>query len=306
MDKKLLIIDAHAVIHRAFHALPATLSSNGVPTNALIGFFTILHNTIKLVTPTHLVICFDTPVKTFRKELMVTYQNKRPHLDDNLRVQIPLIKSALDASGVIRLEKEGFEADDVIGTIATHAKTHKFITHILTGDKDILQLVNKTTFVVMPQMGANVKIFNEEAVMEKLGINAAQVTDYKALVGDSSDNYIGVKGIGPKTAIGLITKFGTVENLYGHVEEVENERIKNLLITQKESAILTKTIATIVKDVDVECNFDNTVFDGFNIGLKEYLLSYQASGIVQRLFPFKKEGTPLPIKPMDEEALSLF
>lgn len=288
MEQKLLIIDAHALIHRAFHALPLLMTTNGTPTNALTGFFYIFHNTIRLINPTHIAICFDTPVKTFRKELLTTYQHKRPHLDDNLRVQIPLIKEALDKAGIHRLEKEGFEADDVIGTVSKKSFEHNITSYILTGDKDILQLVNDKVFVIMPQLGTNVKIFDENAVIEKLGVKPNQVADYKALIGDSSDNYNGVKGIGPKTAIKLFTSYKNVEELYKHIEELPENNTKKLLIEQKEAALLTKTIATIVQDVPVEFTINNFVFMGFHNELKEYLLTLEANGLVQKLFPYKK------------------
>lgn len=282
--KTLLVIDAHAIIHRAYHAIPPLTTGRGIQVNALYGFFGILEKTVAKLRPTHVAICFDTPVKTFRKELLTTYQHKRPPLEEGLKLQIPLIKEAIDKAGIARLEKEGFEADDVIGTVVKKAAEQQFLSYILTGDKDIFQLVSKHVCVIMPKNGSDITLFTPQEVEEKMGVPPQQITDYKALVGDSSDNYGGVKGIGPKTAISLLRQFHSIEEMYNHVDDIKNPRIRELLTLNKESAFLTKTIATIVCDVPVEFNLERLAFNGFKAQLKTYLEELEMVTLVDRLF----------------------
>ena len=297
--KTLLLVDSHAIIHRAFHALPLLKSQSGLYTNAVYGFFGMLDKAIIDFQPSHLVTCFDTPKPTFRKKLFEDYQAKRPPLQDELRPQIPLIKELLNDAGIARFEKPGFEADDVIGTLAERFKHEDIRILILTGDRDILQLVDNNVMVVTPQTGmSTIKLYTPEEVVKKFDISALQIPDYKALAGDASDNYNTARGIGPKTAAKLLHQFHTIENMYDHIDEVENEKIRNILVEYKDKVILFKQIATIVRDVDIECNLEQAEFKGFHENMKEKLTSLQLYSLLKRFFNEKK---PTPPKKVEEE-----
>ena len=278
----LLIVDGHAMIHRAFHALPPMTSTNGTPTNAVYGFFNMLYKAIEDFKPTHLVVTFDTPVPTFRKELLAEYQSLRPALPEELVIQFSIIKELLTADGIPCLEKGGFEADDVIGTIATKYKGTDMNVFILTGDKDILQLVQPHVSVILPKVGlSQVAVMDPSAVLEKMGVPPKQIPDYKALAGDSSDNYGGVKGLGPKTAIKLLQQFESIENMYLHIDDVENEKLRNLLKEYKEKVLLLKTIATIRLDVDIETTPEKMKIQPYAHDFLITLQKYQFNSLIK-------------------------
>lgn len=301
--KTLLLIDAHAMIHRAYHALPELTNSNGVPTNAVYGFFMILQKVLSEFQPSHLVVCFDTPKPTFRKELFKEYQSKRPPMETTLKTQIPLIKELLDKGGITRLEKPGFEADDVIGTLAEHHKKDFDRVLILTGDKDLLQLTDNKVFVITPKKGVtNFMLYTPEEVIKKFGVSADLVPDFKALAGDSSDNYNTAKGIGPKTAVKLLTQFKNVEGLLEHVDEVENEKWKATLKEYKETIILFKQIATIVRDVKIDAEVGQLEFKGFDQKMKTKLLDLNLNSLITRLYAIKQtEVIETKVKPEQDD-----
>lgn len=266
IEPVLVVIDGSALIHRAYHALPPFTAPDGTPTNALYGFIMMLLSIIDTLRPTYMVVCMDTPKPTFRKELLASYQSHRPKAPDELKVQFPLVKSFLEIAGIPVLLKEGFEADDVIGTVVHQVResSPQVSLFVITGDRDLLQLVDDKVLVMMPTMGVNnMSRFNAEGVKKRLGVYPHQVIDYKALVGDSSDNYAGIPGIGPKTACGLLEKYETLERLYEHIDDIP-ARTKTLLVTHKESALLAKQLATIKRDVEVEVSLSKLVCTGVN------------------------------------------
>lgn len=289
--KTLLVIDGHAIMHRAFFALPELSTRQGIPTNAIYGFFTMLHKAITDFQPTHVIVTFDTPVKTFRKELYENYQIHRPKVADGFKQQIPLIKELLDLAGITRIEKEGFEADDVIGTLA---KTfHKDFDRILilTGDRDLLQLVDEKTFVISPQKGiSTAAVYTPKSVTEKYGIQPDQIPDLKALMGDASDNYGGAKGIGPKTAAKLLIEFESVENLLKHIDAIQPERIHELVKLHKEHIELSHKLATILTNVEISIPLQNCVFQGFNQQMENKLKDLELYSLINRLL--KKSPEP--------------
>ncbi|HRN71149.1 MAG TPA: 5'-3' exonuclease H3TH domain-containing protein [Candidatus Woesebacteria bacterium] len=311
--KTLLLIDAHAMIHRAYHALPELTNKDGIPTNAVYGFFMILQKVLSEFQPTHLAVCFDTPKPTFRKELFKEYQSKRPPMETTLKTQIPLIKELLDTGGVTRLEKPGFEADDVIGTITEKHKKDFDRILILTGDKDLLQLTDDNVFVITPKQGvSNFNLYTPEAVVQKFGVSADLVPDYKALAGDSSDNYNTAKGIGPKTAVKLLTQFHTIEGLIKHVKEVENEKWRITIQEHKETILLFKQIATIVRDVDIDATDDELVFEGFDQEMKSQLLELNLNSLITKLYAIKtldktvEKQKLIPEQKKDDGQIELF
>ncbi|PIP63824.1 hypothetical protein CO165_05115 [Candidatus Roizmanbacteria bacterium CG_4_9_14_3_um_filter_33_18] len=285
----LLIIDGNAIMHRAYHALPPFKSSDGTPTNVVYGYLSMLNKVIVDFKPDYLISCFDTPEKTFRNELFKEYQSQRPKIDDDFIVQIPLVKQAVDVAGVVRMEKPGYEADDLIGTITRIFETNKFRVIILTGDKDIFQLITDNVFVASPQLGlANIKIFDKSEVEKKLDITPNQIIEYKALVGDPSDNYPGASGIGPKTACKLIHQFGTVENIYKNIDKVESEKVKEILKKERESVLLSEKLATIMTDIEIDLDIEKLKFKGFDKKLIDFLTQYQMSTLTKRIFNIKE------------------
>jgi len=302
-----LIIDGNAIMHRAFHAIPPFKTRSGIPTNILYGFFSMLHKVTNDFKPTYLTVCFDTPAPTFRNKLFDKYQAQRPKIDNNFIIQIPTIKSALDQGQIFHIEKDGFEADDVIGTTAKIAAKNNIRTLILSGDKDLLQLVNDNIMVIAPQLGlSNLALMDSPAVIKKLGITPGQISDFKALMGDPADNYSGAKVIGPKTAALLISQFQTIENLFNHLDEIK-DKTRQIIIDCKKSIFLAKQLAQIKTDIDIEYDIKKTLFTGFNDSLKKYLLEFEMFGLVNRIYPNTKKSTisKKPVKTQTDQ-ISLF
>lgn len=286
--KTLLLIDGNAIMHRAYYAIPPNFKTkDGIPTNAVYGFMTMLSKAIADFQPEYVIICFDTPKPTFRKKLYENYQAHRPKLADTFITQIPLIKEMLEKAGVAQIEKEGYEADDIIGTLVTRNKD-KYRTLILTGDKDIMQLVDENVFVMSPQTGiSSIKLFDKSEVKNKLGVTPDKIPDLKGLMGDASDNYGGAKGIGPKTAQELISRFKSVENLLENVSEVENARTQQIIKTHQENILLSKKLATIDCNVPINLSIESARFTGFSEGLKSFLNSLEMYTLAERLYAVK-------------------
>ena len=267
--KKLVIIDSNALIHRAFHALPPLSNKEGQMTNAVYGFTTILLKTIKDLKPDYLAACFDLPGKTFRHEAYTEYKATRAKAPDELYQQIPLVKEVLQSFSIPIFEKAGFEADDLIGTIA-HLKSvdrPDIETIIVTGDQDAFQLIDNNTRVLTPQKGlSETMLYGEAEAKEKFGgLKPKQLIDYKGLRGDVSDNIPGVKGIGEKGAIDLLIKFGSIENIYKNIgSDKIKDRTRELLVAQQEQAIMSKDLATIILDVPIDFDLEKCLFAGFD------------------------------------------
>ena len=250
---KLVLIDAFAILHRAFHAIPPLTNRKGEPTNAVYGFVSMILRVITDLEPDSLAVCFDVKVPTFRHKEFKEYQSQRPPMADELTSQIEKAKDFLKAAGIPIYLKAGYEADDLLGTIAKKGNFDSVV--IATGDKDILQLVDKKIKIYMPIVGlSSAKLFGEEEAKERMGVDPIQIPDYKALVGDPSDNYPGVAGIGPKTAIKLLEKYSNIDKIYAHLEDIEpNIRIK--LEKGKSDVLLFHRLATIIQDVDIKIDF---------------------------------------------------
>lgn len=255
---KLILVDGNAILHRAYHALPPLTTRAGEPINAVYGLISMLLRVIQDLKPTHLAVAFDRKEQTFRQKEFAGYQAQRPPMEEDLSSQFGKAKSVLDAFNIPVFEKAGFEADDVIGTLASQeVKTPNEVV-IVTGDRDILQLVDddKNIKVYLPIKGlSDAKLMGSADVIEKLGVKPSQIVDYKALVGDPSDNYPGVAGIGPKTAIRLLEKYGRLEEIYKHLMKIE-ESTRKKLETGRRSAYQSQRLAKIVTDVDLDIDFD--------------------------------------------------
>ncbi len=262
---RLLIIDGNAMMHRAYHAIPPLTAPDGSIVNVVYGFASMLFRLHESLAPSHMAVTFDRPTPTFRKTLYTGYQSKRPKMEDTLISQIPKVHELVESFGIPIFEKDGFEADDVIGTLCQQVKSQKSKVEsqidqvvIVTGDRDILQLVEKEKILVyMPTKGISEgKIYHSEEVVERLGVRPDQIPDLKGLAGDSSDNYPGVEGIGPKTAIDLIKTYNTIEELYmkgdkGNWEGVKAS-VQEKLRKGRDMAFLSKDLATIRINVDMQ------------------------------------------------------
>lgn len=306
--KTLLLVDGHALAYRAYHALPDFKTKKGMPTSALYGFITMLLKTYEDFQPDNIIVCFDTPEATFRKKLFNKYQIQRPEMEEALKSQFPLVKDFLTKASIPYVEAPGYEADDLIGTLAKKAQKNFFIL-ILTGDRDIVQLVNKKTQVIIPKKGlTEIYIYNEKRAEERFGVKPKQIPDVKALMGDPSDNYKGVPGVGPKTAAALIQKFGSLENLYKNIDRVESKKTKELLIKHKKQAFLGKTLATIVRSVKIDINIESCAFPGYNEKLKQFFKDMEFNSLIKRCFkkrPDKISGAKED-KKADKEQRGLF
>lgn len=250
---KLVLIDAFAILHRAFHAIPPLTNKKGEPTNAVYGFVSMILRVITDLNPDCLAVCFDVKVPTFRHKEYKEYQSQRPPMADELSSQIGKAKDFLEAANIPVYLKEGYEADDLLGTIAKKGDFDSVI--IATGDKDILQLVDNKIKIYMPIAGlSSAKLFGEKEAKERIGVDPVQIPDYKALVGDPSDNYPGVNGIGPKTAIKLLEKYSNIDKIYAHLKEIE-PNVREKLDKGKKDVLLFHRLATIICDVDVKIDF---------------------------------------------------
>jgi DNA polymerase-1 len=264
--KKLILIDGNAIIHRAYHALPPFTTKKGELVNAVYGFASTLLSVIAEFKPDYVVASFDLAGKTFRHEKFEEYKATRVKGDDELYAQIPRVKEVVKAFNIPIYEMAGFEADDVIGTIATQIKSNKedIETIIVTGDMDTLQLVNDTTSVYTMRRGLSDSImYDSEKVFGRYGLNPDQIIDYKALRGDPSDNIPGVKGIGEKTAVTLLQKYQTLDGVYANIEEIKGA-VKDKLVRDKAQAYLSKDLATIALDAPVELELEKAVLKDFD------------------------------------------
>jgi len=263
--KRLIIIDSNSIIHRAYHALPPLTTKKGELVNAVYGFLLVFLKIIKDFHPDYIVAAFDFPAPTFRHKKYKEYKAKRPPTPDDLRQQIPKVKEVLKSFNVPIFEKEGYEADDIIATIKFKSQTLKVKTIIISGDSDLLQLIDKKTEVYILKKGIkDAVVYNENLVKEQfLGLRPQQLLDFKALKGDPSDNIPGVPGIGEKTAIKLIKEFGSLENLYSALNQQPlskeklinlNQRLLSLLKQYKEQSFLSKNLSKTKKNTPI--NFD--------------------------------------------------
>lgn len=317
---RFILIDGNAILHRAFHAFPPLNSSKGELVNAVYGFFSMFLKILSDMQPHFVAVCFDRPKPTFRQQLFVGYQAQRPKMADELGSQLVLVHEMLEKIKVAIFELDGYEADDLIGTLARQAtqktenriqktdgrktdKTEKQSVHsvlsasrsqssvlssleviIVSGDRDLLQLVNSHVRMLAPVTGiTNMILYDGQRVEEKFGIKPSQIIDYKALVGDASDNYPGVSGIGPKTASSLIKEYGTFENLYQNLDKLP-PKIAEKLATDAEQASLAKKLATIVTNAPIQFSIDSCDAKKMNMKeLKNQFAEYGFNSLVKRL-----------------------
>lgn len=306
MSQKIVIIDGNAVVHRAYHALPRLTAKNGEIVNAVYGFLLVLFRTIKELTPDYMAIAFDVSGATFRDKIYRDYKAKRPPAPQELYDQIPLIKKILSSFNIEVFEKEGFEADDVIGTISVLAKKIQIYPAIeaiiVTGDSDSFQLINKQTKVCFLKKGVKeMAIYDINAIKEKYQISPGQLPDFKGLAGDATDNIPGVGGIGIKTAIKLIKEFESLENLFCNIERKTERsqtialKIKSILERSKEQAFFSRMLSQIKTDAPIDFNLLSCKMENFNREEgKKALESFNFKTLIKRLddlMPEKKHSS---------------
>jgi len=259
--KKMVLIDGNSLMFRAYYATAYTgnlmKSKSGVYTNALFGFVSMMNNIIEEEHFSHFFVAFDTGKKTFRHEAFEDYKGHRKPMPEELGMQIPIIKEYLDVLGVRRLEMDGIEADDLIGTLAKRAQNDFDEIEIYSADRDLLQLVGPKTKMMITRKGmTDLEEYNEENFFEKVGCHPFQIPDYKGLIGDSSDNIPGVRGIGPKTAAKLLEQYGSLESILSHVDQISGKS-GELIRSDQESAQMSKRLATIKTDVEIGIDPDD-------------------------------------------------
>lgn len=267
MDKPLLILfDGHALVHRAFHALPPlSASKTGEPTGAVYGFVLMLLKVIQDYRPTHLAVAFDRPTPTFRHLEFEEYKAQRPKAPDELVRQIGRVRDVVKAFNIPVFELDGYEADDVLGTISRQATAGGMDTIIVTGDNDELQIVSEKAKVLLPQRGfVESALYDPASVSEKYGIAPEQIPDLKGLKGDPSDNIPGVPGVGEKTAARLIQQFGSIDGIYQRIGEVTPDKLRETLIAHEAQARQSKRLATIVTDVPIKFELESCRAGGYD------------------------------------------
>jgi len=284
---KLVIIDGNAILHRAFHAMPPLTTRSGEPINAVYGLISMFLRIVQDLKPEAIAVAFDEKEKTFRHIEFEKYQAQRPPTHEDLSSQFQKARDFFEATKVPVYSKPGYEADDVIGTIADKAKNEVVV---VTGDRDLLQLVDdkKGIKLYMPIVGlSNAKLYGETEVKERMGVPANLIPDYKALVGDPSDNYPGVAGIGPKTAEKLLEEFGSVDKIYTHLSNIE-PKTRQKLESNKSEAKLFHRLATVVRDVPIKIDFPQ--MDKWKIDSPEVLELFEKYGFKTLSDRIKKVG----------------
>ncbi|MDU4935262.1 MAG: DNA polymerase I [Peptostreptococcaceae bacterium] len=307
MDKRLIIIDGNSIINRAFYALPEMTSKEGLKTNAIYGFTTMLFKIIDTYQPTHISVAFDRKAPTFRHLEFKEYKAGRKKMPDELREQFEPLKELLDKFNIHRLELDGYEADDIIGTVSKLGEENDYKVFIVTGDKDAIQLAsNKTTTLITKKGVGEVEEYNFDSVMEKYEMTPTQFIDLKGLMGDKSDNIPGVPGIGEKTGIKLIKEFSSIENLVEHTDELKGS-VKKKIEENKELAIMSKRLATIIRDVPIEVSLEELEYGDYDKdAVIEEFKRFGFTSLISRLIdldggsePIEEVALELNIKSLD-------
>ena len=264
MSEKIVLIDGHSILNRAYYGVPDLTNSAGMHTNAVYGFLNILFKILDEEQPSNLAVAFDVKQPTFRHEMFDAYKGTRKPMPEELREQVPLIKEVLSSMGITIVELPGYEADDVLGTLAKRAEQQNMQVSVITGDRDLLQLATKNILIRIPKTKkgtTEVENYYEDDVKEHYQVTPVEFIDVKALMGDTADNIPGVPSVGEKTATSLISQYGSIENLYEHIEEITRKKLKETLIENQELAILSKKLATINIDSPVTLEFKDTVLN---------------------------------------------
>lgn len=283
--KKILLIDSNSLMNRAFYALPPLTNSDGIHTNAIYGFTNMILKIQDEIVPDYIIATFDKKAPTFRHNEYAEYKAGRKKMPPELAEQFPLTKELLGYLGVPIFELDGFEADDLLGTLSKKAEEDNIEVYVLTGDKDALQLASDSTNIIITKKGVSEKeIYNRQRMQDDFGVTPLEFIDVKGLMGDKSDNIPGVPGIGEKTAYKLIQTYGSVEGVLNNIADISGKKIKDNLETYSEQAIFSKKLATIMRDVPIEFSWDEALHNE-NIDKKkvrELLIKLEMKSLLSR------------------------
>lgn len=287
--KRLLILDSNSLMNRAFYAVPPLTNSHGTSTNAIHGFMNMLLKMKEEIQPECIIAAFDLKAPTFRHKEYAEYKAGRKKMPPELGEQFPIIKDLLKAMGIKVFEIEGFEADDIIGTVSKFAENNETEVYIVTGDKDALQLASDNTKVLITKKGVSeLATYDEKSFIEEFGVTPTQFIDVKGLMGDKSDNIPGVTGVGEKTAFKLIKEYGCIEEVLNNIDNISGKKIKENLTNDREQAISSKKLATIMREVPLELTLEDihTSLPKNTNELKRILIELELKGILSK---FKSE-----------------
>lgn len=265
-SRKLVLIDGHSILNRAFYGVPMLSNAQGFPTNAIYGFLNILFKILEEEKPDYLAVAFDVHAPTFRHQIYEAYKGTRKAMPEELRVQVPVMKDVLRAMNIVIVEQAGLEADDILGTLAKRAAAEGIQVSLVSGDRDLLQIADNSIKIRIPktkQGRTEIEDYYPQDVERAYGVTPEQFIDLKALMGDTSDNIPGVPKVGEKTAAELMAQYGSLENIYAHVDEISKKSIRESLRENRDLADLSKTLATIKTDCEVRLDYDRAKAEGY-------------------------------------------
>lgn len=284
MQKRFVIIDGSSLLYRAFYALPLLTTAAGEYTNAIYGFTTMLTKLIGELKPDFLLIAFDKGKKTFRNDIFSEYKGTRQKTPMELSAQIPALHELAEAMGICLLEADGFEADDIIGTVSAKAAAEDFEVIVVTGDKDALQLIDSNVCVHLTKKGiSEMQCMDEQAFLDQYGFAPEKLIDLKGLMGDTSDNIPGVPGVGEKTASKLLLEYGSLENVLENIEQISGKKLKERLTEFGEQAVLSKKLATIVRDMPLDFNMDTYVMQPDRKKMEDFCQKHEFRNILKKI-----------------------
>ena len=299
MSKKLVLIDGHSILNRAFYGVPELTNSEGLHTNAVYGFLNILFKLLDEEKPDALAVAFDLSAPTFRHKMYEAYKGTRKGMPEELKEQVPVMKQVLQSMQVLIMEKEGYEADDILGTMAKRAEKEGYEVSLVSGDRDLLQIASEHIKIRIPKTKGNrteIEDYYAADVAEKYQVTPLQFIELKALMGDASDNIPGVPKVGEKTATGLMVEYGSLDNIYEHVEEITKKSIKQSLIDNKDLAYLSLKLATIcidaeipyrLEDASLQDLFTREAYDWFvRLNFKNMMSKFDVSARDERQYEF--------------------
>lgn len=304
--KKLLVIDGNSILNRAFYGVKLLSNKNGLYTNAIFGMINIINKQVEAIKPDYAAVAFDLKAPTFRHKMYDAYKAGRHAMPDELRDQFPYAKRVLHEMGFAVLEKEGYEADDILGTLAKRAEESGIEAYVLTGDRDSLQLITDKTTVLLAT-NKDTLTMDRAAFFEKYGVDSSQFVDVKALMGDSSDNIPGVAGVGEKTALKLISDFGSLDNIYANLPSDKIGKSVNIKLAEnKDKAYLSKTLAQICTDVPLDETMDDIEFVGFREGAYDLFAELEFMGFIKKFGLTKSASIKTVIEVEEGEQLGFF
>lgn len=285
---KLMIIDGSSLLYRAFYALPLLSTKDGIYTNGVYGFLTMLYKILEDYEPEYICVAFDRKSPTFRHLEYEEYKANREEAPDELSLQFPIVKDILNKMNIYQVDIDGFEADDIAGTIAKMGNQNDLDVILVTGDKDYLQLINEKTKVLLTRKGiTELEEYDEKKMFEEYGLNSKQFVDLKGLMGDKSDNIPGVPGVGEKTGIKLLKEFDSIENIYENIEDVRGKKTRESLLENQTQAFMSKKLAQIITNVPIEISIDDLKFKEPNYdALKGVYEKLQFNSFIEK-FPDK-------------------